>query len=1200
LIEVRGLEIPEVIRDPLGAFVHRLRRSLPAEEVGDKGLTTMSGDQRAARELFNKGVALARAGEPKEAFTVYDELLTRFVDKPDVQEQVAWALFNMGLALGSSGRTSDEIAVYDELLRRFGTAIVRPQLAGLARPAWLKGEGSPSPVTQERATQHAPVAWALYNKGVSQGIVGRTQEALACYDELLHRFGSATQSRGTKEDALTVPDWMKGDSQVGTPQEEEAEVREPVAWALLNRGVILQSLGHMPDAVAVFDELLRRFSEVKATSFERLTRPEWLQGSSQDDPHKKELRVQVAWALLNKATALGTLGRTQDSLGTYDELLRRFAGLRGAATGGLTRPGWLKGTQTAGPVTDPDVREQVAWALFNKGVTLGGLGRTQEALRTYNELLARFAESREPDVREQVSRAVLNTGVLEATVQERMARAPASQGMTLGTLGSAQDPSGYFDQAVKPVQHSTTTDLPADSVSALMGRGVALGNVEEAIAVYDEVIARFGSATEVQVRKYVAEAMVNQGEVLESLGGKQAAIEVYDEIIRRFGEAWEPALREQVGRALLKMETLGAVPTQPVAPEPVAHQPAVQDDGETLGTLGQTQEKLSPGEYATETDLPHEAAQALVAKGVALGTAQEALEVFDEVISRFGAAMEVEVCEQVAEAMVHKAASLGTLGLTTDAIEVCDEVISRFGQAQQTVLRKQVAEAVAKKGVFEAIVRELQGEQEKRGAQEQAAQEAREAEEKRKAQEQTERRKTEERAAQEAEEKRKAQEQAEKEAEEKRKAEEQSAREAEEKGKAEDEAKKEAQRREPRELIEKGVALGSTEKAIAVYDEVVSRFQEVMDLEVRELVADALFKKGLTLGALGRMEDAIEACDEVMNLFGNATDMSLKVHVSGALVIKEVALASLGHMEAVVEVCDEVMDRFGEASHEGLLKQVMETLSNKAVALKSLGRMEEVVQVCDEVMDRFGEASHSAMREKVAGALFHKWVALGTLGQMEEVIEVLDEVIHRYQEAEELSLQEQVVRARVEKGVMLGALGKTEEEIEIYDEVIARFQDTKEVVLREQMVKALVNKGVALGTVGRAEETLTLCDEVVERFQDAPEPVLREQVAKALVNKGVALGTLGRMEETIEVCDEVLKRYQEEQEVVLQEQVALALVNKGVALGSSDRQEEAIAVYTEVIKRFEREMLLQGQVIRAKELRKALRKSDKGDPKKPE
>ena len=199
MIEVRSLELPEVIRDPLGAFVHRLRRSLPAEEVEGEGQTrhpeTMSADQRAARELFNRGVALSRAGEPKEAFRVYDELLTRFVEKIDVQEQVAWALFNMGLALGSDGRTNDEIAVYNELLRRFGSAIERPQLVGLVRPAWLKEEREPSPVSQEREAQHAPVAWALFNKGVSLGIVGRIQEALASYDELLHRFGPATQSR---------------------------------------------------------------------------------------------------------------------------------------------------------------------------------------------------------------------------------------------------------------------------------------------------------------------------------------------------------------------------------------------------------------------------------------------------------------------------------------------------------------------------------------------------------------------------------------------------------------------------------------------------------------------------------------------------------------------------------------------------------------------------------------------------------------------------------------------------------------------------------------------------------------------------------------------------------------------------------------------------------------------------------------------
>ena len=70
--------------------------------------------------------------------------------------------------------------------------------------------------------------------------------------------------------------------------------------------------------------------------------------------------------------------------------------------------------------------------------------------------------------------------------------------------------------------------------------------------------------------------------------------------------------------------------------------------------------------------------------------------------------------------MVHKAASLERLGLTTDAIAVCDEVISRVGQAQQTVLRDQVAEAVAKNEALEAIIRRRKGDQRKRGTAEQA------------------------------------------------------------------------------------------------------------------------------------------------------------------------------------------------------------------------------------------------------------------------------------------------------------------------------------------------------------------------------------------------------------------------------------------------------------------------------------------------
>ena len=106
MIRVRGLELPEVIRDPLGSFVHHLRRSLPAEDSA--GEVAPDIQQHPARDLLRKGVALGRAGRADEAFGAYDELLKQFVETKEAQEEVVWALLNMALILAGEGRTDDE------------------------------------------------------------------------------------------------------------------------------------------------------------------------------------------------------------------------------------------------------------------------------------------------------------------------------------------------------------------------------------------------------------------------------------------------------------------------------------------------------------------------------------------------------------------------------------------------------------------------------------------------------------------------------------------------------------------------------------------------------------------------------------------------------------------------------------------------------------------------------------------------------------------------------------------------------------------------------------------------------------------------------------------------------------------------------------------------------------------------------------
>jgi tetratricopeptide (TPR) repeat protein len=77
------------------------------------------------------------------------------------------------------------------------------------------------------------------------------------------------------------------------------------------------------------------------------------------------------------------------------------------------------------------------------------------------------------------------------------------------------------------------------------------GRSEDAIAVYDDVFARFGAASELALREPVARALVNKGDALGRLGRSEDAIAVYDDVIARFGQASELALRELVAQALI-------------------------------------------------------------------------------------------------------------------------------------------------------------------------------------------------------------------------------------------------------------------------------------------------------------------------------------------------------------------------------------------------------------------------------------------------------------------------------------------------------------------------------------------------------------------------------------------------------------------------------------------------------------------------
>jgi tetratricopeptide (TPR) repeat protein len=158
----------------------------------------------------------------------------------------------------------------------------------------------------------------LLNEGVSLGDLGRGEDAVAAFDELLARFADEPAAReqvvcalfnkGNELYALrrykdAVPAWDEFLARFPAIDELFARFADPAArqQLLFNKGFVLDLLSRYKDAIAAWDEFLARFADEPAA------------------------RIQVAHALFHKADALVRLDRFREAIAVYNELFARFA-----------------------------------------------------------------------------------------------------------------------------------------------------------------------------------------------------------------------------------------------------------------------------------------------------------------------------------------------------------------------------------------------------------------------------------------------------------------------------------------------------------------------------------------------------------------------------------------------------------------------------------------------------------------------------------------------------------------------------------------------------------------------------------------------------------------------------------------------------------------------------------------------------------
>ena len=357
------------------------------------------------------------------------------------------------------------------------------------------------------------------------------------------RSGTATGASETEPPAVVItPNGSRSDR-----RHEGKEADEKLgAKQLFESAVALSGQGRMEEALAVFDQVVRRFGE-------------------SNSPDTLSL---VAMSLASKATRLASLNRIAEALADCEELLERFGesnsissleaiatayAIKGSLLVLLDRP------EEAIKVYDefmvrfrtiktPFVDQLVATALTAKGSLLNEMNRPKDALFAYNEVISRAGTSGTPPLLELVAKALVNKAAL------------------LGDLNRPEDALGVIDEVVSRFGESVVPTLLEPVAVSLFNKGTILSNlgqVDDAVTTYEEIVHRFEKSDSPATLEAVAKALNNKGAILGEQERTRDAMEAFQEVVHRLGDSHMPAVIDQVaialanvGAALLRLNRL--------------------------------------------------------------------------------------------------------------------------------------------------------------------------------------------------------------------------------------------------------------------------------------------------------------------------------------------------------------------------------------------------------------------------------------------------------------------------------------------------------------------------------------------------------------------------------------------------------------------------------------------------------------------
>jgi len=177
---------------------------------------------------------------------------------------------------------------------------------------------------------------------------------------------------------------------------------------------------------------------------------------------------------------------------------------------------------------------QEAERFFNKAYRLGQENKLEEAIKVYDELIAKYKDSKLDDVQEYIALSMRNKGV------------------TLGQLNRIEESLNENDMLIDKYKDSKVDGVQEQVAEAMANKAWAfgqLGRIEANIKACDEMIVKYQDSKNENMQEKVARAMLNKGWALGAFDKQKEGIEVFEELIDKYKDSELDGVQEFVAQA---------------------------------------------------------------------------------------------------------------------------------------------------------------------------------------------------------------------------------------------------------------------------------------------------------------------------------------------------------------------------------------------------------------------------------------------------------------------------------------------------------------------------------------------------------------------------------------------------------------------------------------------------------------------------